>query len=476
VPNFSGCEHVMKTRVLDLFVIGLCALVVCLAFCVALARADNLAPIPRATSLIVDQTKLLTADERTSLEARLKEVQASGRAQIGILIATGTGDEPLAQYSLRVAEAWQLGRKDKDNGLLILFVPAKNAARIEVGYGLEGSIPDARASVYVNDFLSSLQTTGAAAGLNILLEKIVRALPQGVENPTAWSDILDVHPEWKLPFVLVVFSLFTLFPLFLGRWGGFISAPLLATMYGFAAWSFWGSNTAGYVVAAIAFPLPLLWSLNNVKTARLGPVARCGLAVGNFCAVVLFFTIITLFVGMGLSVGGVKELWAAPLFALLMATGVAVFLFPGKPAQYLMLFLRSLMHFIFVLAVAYSALSAVHAQPALFAVSAAGLFTALVAIGLFLDSRETKAGSSGETVAPRRWSLLFFTAAVLGLLPFAVVALIYAVVGDDLYTRITLASAGGGSIAAVIWWAAGQGFFALVIGLGGKFGGGGAGR
>jgi len=359
-------------------------------------------------------------------------------------------------------------------------VPAKSAVRIEVGYGLEGSIPDARASSWIDEFLPLLKDKRAEAGLSQLVDKIDNALPPEVQKAKPASDLLDAHPEWKLPFVLVVFSLLTLFPLFIGRWGGFVSAPLLATMYGFAAWGFWGSNTAGYIAAAIAFPLPLLWSLNiprNMSTlAAKGfrPVARCGLVVGNLCAVVLFFIIITLFVGMAL--WGMKEVWAAPLFALLMSTGVAVFLFPGKPAHYLMLFLRSLVHFIFVLAVAYSALSPVYPQPFTLAVSAAALFTALAVIGLYLDSRETMAKASADNVAPRRWSLLFFTAAILLLLPFAVVALIYAVLGDDLYTRIALASAGGGSLAAVIWWAAGQGFFALLIGLGGKFGGGGAGR
>ena len=245
------------------------------------------------------------------------------------MIATGTGNETLAQYSLRAAEAWQLGRKGRDSGLLIVLVPAKNAVRMEVGYGLEGSIPDARASTDINDFLPSLKNNSAAAGLGTLLDKIEGALPQEVQSTKPLADLLDAHPEWKLPFVLLVFSLFTLFPLFFGRWGGLVSAPLLATMYGFAAWAFWESNTAGYIAAAIAFPfpLPLLWSLNTVGSGRLGAAARCGLVFGNLCAVLLFFIIIALFVGMGLSVAEVMEVWAAPLFAFALAVGCDRFVF-----------------------------------------------------------------------------------------------------------------------------------------------------
>lgn len=98
----------------------------------------------------------------------------------------------------------------------------------------------------------------------------------------------------------------------------------------------------------------------------------------------------------------------------------------------------------------------------------------LVAIGLFLDSRE--AARCGEQVAARRWSLGFYSLAVLLLLPFAAVALMYAVLGDDLNVRIVQASADGGLLAAVMWWAARQRFFGLLLGSCGKFGGGGAGR
>ena len=106
---------------------------------------------------------------------------------------------------------------------MILIAPTKSAARIEVGYGLEGSIPDARASAYLQDFLPALKSSAAAARLSRLLDKIenVLAMGQVEQKPKSGENELDAHPEWKWPFVLVVFSLFTLFAAVLRTLGRF---------------------------------------------------------------------------------------------------------------------------------------------------------------------------------------------------------------------------------------------------------------
>ena len=441
------------------------------------ALAATPAPPPRATSLLVDQTNLLTTDEHEEIDSRLQAIAASGKAQVGVLIAAGTGEETLPQYALRVAEAWQLGRRGSDDGVLILVVPARNALRIEVAYGLEGVIPDALAARWIDEVFPDLAERRVAQALRGVLERIEATLPEPAPATKPRTNPLDAHPEWKLPFVLVVFSPLAIFPLFLGAWGALLSAPILAAMYGTAAWALWGTQIAAALAAAISLPLPLLWRLNGREIAISQPVLRWARAVGNLCAVVLFFLILTLFVGIGLAAAEVEQLWPAPLFALLLAIGLAAFLFPGATRP-LLLALRSLLHFAFMLALSYAALSSIDADPARLAVGASVVFTVLIAIGLLLDSFEKRrrSGLVGEPAAVRSWSLWFMAAALLLMLPFAVLLLIQALLGEDLHTRIVQASAGGGSIAAIVWWAARRGFFALLVGLGGRFGGGGAGR
>jgi hypothetical protein len=160
----------------------------------------------------------------------------------------------------------------------------------------------------------------------------------------------------------------------------------------------------------------------------------------------------------------------------LLATGLAVFLFPGEPARYLMIVLRSAMHFAFILTVAYVALQPFMPHPAGIAFAAAGAVTACAALGLYLDSRERTRADSAQA-GGIRWSLWFFGLALLVALPFGLLALVLAVVGEDFQTSLTQAAAGGGSIAGVLALAARYGLLAAVkVGLGGRFGGGGAGR
>ena len=260
------------------------------------AHAVAPAAIPEPTSLIVDQANALSDDAYTALKAQLKAIQSSERAQVAILVSSGIAGEPLAEYSLRVAEAWQLGRAKRDNGLLILVVPSSNAARLEVGYGLEGDIPDARASQWLDELIPTMKKGELAKGLVHLLDQIEAALPPArAKNPANDGNYLfPDHPEWRLPFVLVVFSLFSVFPLVLGRWGSVASAFMLAAFYGGAAWALWSSRNAAMAAAGIAFVLPLLWGLNWLNEYRLSPVLRYAKVFGNLCAVAMFFAIITL--------------------------------------------------------------------------------------------------------------------------------------------------------------------------------------
>ncbi len=436
------------------------------------AHAAAPAAIPEQTGLIVDQADVLGADARAALKARLDTIQSAGRAQVAILISSGINDEPLSDYSLRVAEAWRLGRAKRDDGLLILVVPAINAARIEVGYGLEGDIPDAVASRWIDELLPAIRKRELAQGLDRLLDEIDAKLPPAAAKKSAGDEnyLFPDHPEWRLPFVLVVFSLFSLFPLMAGRWGSIASAFLLAAFYGGAAWSLWSSRNAGLAAAAIAFPLPLLWGLNRADSARLPRVMQYGKTFGNLCGVLMFFAIVTLFVGVGLWAGGAKELWAAPIFSGLLALGLAAFLFPGAQRG-LMIVLRSACHFAMILTFAYLGLQPFVADPAAIAFSAAGAFTALVALALYLDAHERK--SEGAT----RWSLWLIGIALVIAVPFGLLVLVQAVIGEDFRTQLTQVAAGGGTVGGILWWAARLGFFtALNAGLGGRFGGGGAGR
>jgi len=140
-----------------------------------------------------------------------------------------------------------------------------------------------------------------------------------------------------------------------------------------------------------------------------------------------------------------------------------------------MIVLRSAMHFVFILVVAYIALLAFIPEPLQIALAAATAVTACMALGLYLDSRERMRGAAAR--GKIRWSLWCFGLALLLALPFGVLALFLSIGGEDFQTQLAQGAAGGGSIAGILAVAARYGLFAAVkIGLGGRFGGGGAGR
>ena len=91
---------------------------------------------------MVDQTGTLSAGDIASLTQTLKDLETRKGSQVAVLIVPTTDGEAIEQYSLRVAEAWKIGRKKIDDGALLVIAKNDRRLRIEVGYGLEGALTD----------------------------------------------------------------------------------------------------------------------------------------------------------------------------------------------------------------------------------------------------------------------------------------------------------------------------------------------
>ena len=130
-------------------------LAVFLSFCLSSQFAfAQLVAIPPLTSLVTDLTGTLNPAQVAQLDAKLKAFEAKKGSQIAVLIVPTTQPEDIAQYSIRVTDAWKLGREKVDDGLLILIATEDRKMRIEVGYGLEGPIPDLTAKRVINEVIS----------------------------------------------------------------------------------------------------------------------------------------------------------------------------------------------------------------------------------------------------------------------------------------------------------------------------------
>lgn len=158
----------------------------CLA---GVADAGSLVPVPPLSAPVTDLTGTLTPAQRQALDTRLLAFSRAKGSQIAVLIVPSTAPEAIEQYSIRVAEAWKLGRKGLDDGVLVLVAKDDHAMRIEVGYGLEGAIPDAVAKRVVAEIMAPKFRTGDfAGGLDDAVDRLIglvngEALPPAASQP-----------------------------------------------------------------------------------------------------------------------------------------------------------------------------------------------------------------------------------------------------------------------------------------------------
>ncbi|WP_442862083.1 TPM domain-containing protein, partial [Bordetella sp. 02P26C-1] len=168
--------------------------------------ADAPADVPQLRARVTDMTGKLDATRRQALEQQLAALEQRKGAQVAVLLVPSTGQDTIEQYATRVFDAWRLGRKDTDDGVLLVVATDDRALRIEVGYGLEGAIPDVMAGRIIREqivprFQAGDMAGGVEAGV-AAIEKLVdgEALPPPAPTPTA-SEELPMG-ELALPFLL----------------------------------------------------------------------------------------------------------------------------------------------------------------------------------------------------------------------------------------------------------------------------------
>jgi uncharacterized protein len=121
---------------------------------------QGLQPVPALAARVTDVTGTLTAGQQAELEQKLADFEARKGAQIAVLLVPTTQPEEIEQYSIRVVEAWKLGRKKIDDGALLILAKDDHKLRIENGYGLEGVLTDAASNRIIEDTMVPLLRQG----------------------------------------------------------------------------------------------------------------------------------------------------------------------------------------------------------------------------------------------------------------------------------------------------------------------------
>ncbi len=237
--------------------------------CAGLAQV----PVPPLTARVTDLTGTLTPQQRAALEERLAAFEARKGTQIAVLMVPTTQPEAIEQFGIRAAEAWKIGRKGVDDGALLVVALKDRTLRIEVGYGLEGALPDARAKRIIEDYIVPRFKAGDFfGGIDAGVTRMMSVIegeplpPPTSAAPGARSGGGDGFGLYELLFIgfMLVFVVGGVLRAMFGR---FFGSSLIGGIAGFAGWLMLGSLIAGIGVGLAALVLSLM---NGAGRGRRG--------------------------------------------------------------------------------------------------------------------------------------------------------------------------------------------------------------
>lgn len=234
-----------------------------LALLPASGLAADLVPVPALSTRVTDLTATLDATQKGRLEAQLAAIERTRGAQIAVLMLPTTQPEAIEQFGIRLAEAWKIGHKGADNGVIVIVAKNDRKMRIEVGYGLEGPIPDAVAKRIVAERMAPPFKQGDFFGG---LRAAIEALDQAIGGPASGApaqaapasggkraEDSDMAP-WLMAAVVAGGVLRMIFGLF-----GSLAAAAIAGWLGFVIFGSWLlALLTGLAIFVLSFVNPFL--------------------------------------------------------------------------------------------------------------------------------------------------------------------------------------------------------------------------
>ena len=209
--------------------------------------------VPPLAARVTDLAGVLTSAQRTALEERLVAFEKSKGSQIAVLIVPTTQPETIEQYGIRVADAWKLGRKGVDDGALLLVAIKDRAVRIEVGYGLEGVLPDAIAKRIIDeDIVPRFKQGDYYGGIEAGVGRTIRVVEgEPLPPPRARAPPAGDGVGLQQLFVLGLLLVFVVGGALRAMFGRMLGSGLIGAVGGFIAWLLVGSLLAAIAAGVI---------------------------------------------------------------------------------------------------------------------------------------------------------------------------------------------------------------------------------
>jgi len=148
---------------------------------------------PPLTGRVVDQAGVMSADSRSAVEAKLKDLEDKSGIQLVVATVKSLQGSDIETYANQLFRAWKLGQAQKNNGVLLLVAPTEHKVRIEVGYGLEGTLTDALSSVIISSaIVPRFKSNDYSGGIERGVDGIISVLNG---DTTDWQPKVEVRQD-----------------------------------------------------------------------------------------------------------------------------------------------------------------------------------------------------------------------------------------------------------------------------------------
>lgn len=206
MPAMSGAKAARP------FVAAMLAFLVAVFLSVGAGAQDKL---PALTGRVVDGAGLLDAGQGAALESRLAALETKSGIQFVVATLASLDGYEIEPFANALFRAWKLGEKERNNGVLLLVAPKEKRVRIEVGYGLEGTLTDALAKVIITNAMAPRFKAGDfAGGIQRGVEDVITVL---TTDASEWADRADLRTESEpdlfeqiLPFLIFLIFVFVI--------------------------------------------------------------------------------------------------------------------------------------------------------------------------------------------------------------------------------------------------------------------------
>jgi len=169
--------------------------------------------VPKLSGRIVDEARLLSPSDEDRIESAICRFEDATKGQIAVLVIQSLEGDALEPYSMRVSEAWKLGSKERDDGLLLLVSRKDRKIRLEVGYGFEGNINDARAGDIIREMGPYFRSQRYADGIICAVTRAQEFITGNVaaqQPPSAPKNLRSTRGPSLVFFLLLIILLTTM--------------------------------------------------------------------------------------------------------------------------------------------------------------------------------------------------------------------------------------------------------------------------